>query len=127
MAGTVGKRGYVLPKAGKSQDLVDSIKKDLTVKPLVNPDYAPGPAVEYPIFTEDSDNLYLPRFYGLKRIGPAQMDFPALQESPFMESTLRLRDYQVDVVEKTLATLRDPGGGILAIATGLGKVGDSKL
>ena len=62
------KRGYSIIKDSFDDDIIDDIKKDLTVKPYVNEDYGP-PAVAYPIFLESNKKLYLPKHYAFKKLG----------------------------------------------------------
>ena len=62
------KRGYTVIKKYFTEDEINEIKKELTVKPYVNEDYGAKPK-PFPIFLESSKKLYLPKHYGFKKFG----------------------------------------------------------
>lgn len=118
----LSRKGYVIDKSAYSGRVINEIKEDLTVKPRVNPDFVSKELVPYPVYRESNTKLYLPRYYGLEKLGsPEKQSFPDLYDRPRLSTNIKLRDYQIPVVEETLSKLRDKGGGILALATGLGK------
>jgi len=119
-------KGYIVAKESVAPELLKEMRSDLTVKPNVNPDFAGAQSVEpYPIFQESSNRLYIPRFYGLQKLGtPTRgMKFPHPTSCTNLDaSTMTLRDYQVPIVEKTLDILNNGcGGGVLELYTGSGK------
>jgi len=67
---TLSQRGYAILKAG-NEDLIEDLKKELTVAPKVVPGM-PGAeegARPFPVYRENSKKLYVPRFFGLSRFG----------------------------------------------------------
>lgn len=116
-------RGYIVRKAAYNDDVIASAKKDLTVKPLVNSDFAYGKTVaEYALYDETAEYLRVPRFYGLKRFGTAEtVKLPALPLSERLATNITLRAHQEPVVRESLKALRATGGCVLALATGAGK------
>ena len=127
-------KGYFVVKDSITSELLKEIRDDLTVKPNVNPDFAGAQSVEpYPIYQESAQRLYLPRFYGLQKLGTPTLGVKFSKPTTSQESqestrdnldasTMKLRDYQVPIVEKTLDILRKgSGGGVLELYTGSGK------
>lgn len=118
----LSRKGYVIDKSAYSGRLINEIKEELTVKPRLNPDFVTKELLAYPVFRESNARLYLPRYYGVEKLGlPEKTDFPDLYDRPRLSTNIKLRDYQIPVVEETMSKLRTTGGGILALATGLGK------
>ena len=112
----------MIDKSAYPGRLINEIKEDLTVKPRLNPDFMTKEMVPYPVYRESNAKLYLPRYYGLEKLGaPGEMNFPELYDRPRLSTNITLRDYQIPVVEETMNKLTTSGGGILALATGLGK------
>ena len=63
----LGKKGYTIYKESYSLKELNQIRNDMNVKP-----YSPHSVavVEYPIYRESKTKMYLPRYYGLNKIGP---------------------------------------------------------
>ena len=114
-------RGYGVEKAGNAA-LVQRLKAELTVTPRVS-DNGP-PANAFPLFRESAKKLYLPRAFGLARLGaPATVALHAGEEAPGLVFSGSLRPEQQAPVEAFLAAARDPcvGGGIINVGCGFGK------
>lgn len=136
----ITRKGYVVHKAGLGQNtdcgrekILDEIRRELTVRPNVNPNYAVQ-VDPYPVYRESSTKMYLPRFYGCSKLGPPTRGsiYDAVVEQHHvhsrLETTLALRDYQQPIVDETLRVLRSQGcanggggGGVLELYTGSGK------
>jgi len=67
----LGKKGYTIPKSALEKPDEEFLRKDLFVKPEIQgPTYgAPTENTEFPVFREDVNTVYLPRFYGIQRYG----------------------------------------------------------
>lgn len=118
----IGKRGYVLIKKHFSADFLDNLKKQLTVKPNTNDDYG-APAEEFPVFTENKNKLYIPKFFGFNN---PQLGKPQLNRVPHGQDidakfNGKLRPHQVEPVNVALKSCQEKGGGILALPCAFGK------
>ena len=106
--------GYQIPK--DSREL--ALKKDLTIRPFsfVNPTRQP----KYPVYHEDRQHLYLPKHFGLDRLGPVPTtrDVSQTPEGNWT-FTGSLRPVQLPVVNSFL--LPEPHDGIISLHTGGGK------
>jgi superfamily II DNA or RNA helicase len=136
----LGKKGYTIPKSALEKADEEFLRKDLFVKPEIQgPTYgAPTENTEFPVFRENANKMYLPRFYGIQRYGVPHRS--EIQSGDDIDVTFSkpLRDYQtiiVDVymnyvnrkicsqeninIDKKYTT--NGSGGILDIYTGSGK------
>ena len=119
--GYLGKHGYVLVKKNYKEDILSKIKKELTVKPFVNPNYSFGDTGEFKVFCENQNKLYIPKFFGFNKFG-----IPTRIKLPFSTPTSltfngKLRDNQVEPVNACIKAFEKDGGGILPLPTGYGK------
>ena len=59
----LGNRGYSIYKISLTPEIIDFIKKELTVTPFTINSY--GEAKNYPVYMESDKKIYVPRFWGL--------------------------------------------------------------
>ena len=68
MASYIGKKGYTIVKSSFSVDEVQVFRNELNVKPNQNMNGFMN-SVQYPIYRESTHKMYLPRYYGIEKIG----------------------------------------------------------
>ena len=112
--------GYKISK--KDIPNLHHTKGILTVKPyvpsvFVKPQFVP----RYPVYIEGTDDLYVPKHYGIETFGPIKSSQRDVPKTPaeFWEFKGSLRDTQKDVVQSYLCP--EPRDGILSLQTGGGK------
>jgi hypothetical protein len=120
----IGKKGYTIPKSIIDKADAEQFLKDLNVKPMLfgpnQPDTTP-----FPVFRENTNKYYLPRFYGIQRYGmPAKIELqPGADISVDFEKPLR--DYQDNIVGIYVDYVKKAehgcSGGILEVPCGRGK------
>lgn len=115
----IGQRGYTISKSIVPIEQEEKIRNELMVKP-----YIPKSIIQtypFPIYRESKNKFYLPRFYGIDHF----MKDPPLKikkgESININFNGKLRDYQERIVNKYVDYVKDEGGGLLEIDTGMGK------
>ena len=129
----IGNKGYTIPKNVLSPEDLDFLKQDLMLKPE-NPTAIYGVGTntdcEFPVYRENENKIYLPRFYGIERYGSphkATIEPGININIPFASS---LRDYQETIVDTYMKHVSTPiasntstpgSGGILQVFTGAGK------
>jgi superfamily II DNA or RNA helicase len=118
----INNKGYISRKNIIDPILLTEIRNELTVRPNINPNFAEV-TEPYPVYFESDSNIYLPRFYGLSKLGPPKKGIKFNNVyCPNLECTMTLRDYQIPIITKTLDTLQNGcGGGLLELYTGSGK------
>ena len=129
----LGKKGYTIPKSALEKQDEEFLRKDLFVKPEVHGvNYgAPAENTAFPVFRENNNKIYLPRFYGIQRYGTPHRS--EIQSGDDINVTFdkTLRDYQNDIIDKYMNYVNRPisnqenavkaSGGILEVPCGRGK------
>jgi superfamily II DNA or RNA helicase len=124
MKSYIGKRGYVLIKKNWDQSVLNQIKKELLVQPFQCGDYG-EPDEPFPIFSENSQKIYIPKYYGLEKFG--QPDEIKLDPGENIELIFNgtLRSHQQEPISKCMEAFgthsTGRGGGILSLPCGEGK------
>jgi superfamily II DNA or RNA helicase len=116
----LGKRGYILRKKFLSNEVINNIRSDLTVKPFVNGDYG-GVEESFKIYNENENKLYLPKFYGIEKFGNPEINICPQGKDINIDFSLNLKDEQKLPAEKTIEAYNSYGGGILSLPCGFGK------
>jgi superfamily II DNA or RNA helicase len=113
----LGKKGYTIYKESYSLKELNQIRNDMNVKP-----YSPHSVavVEYPIYRESKTKMYLPRYYGLNKIGPFTNKL-SMGEEIDIEFKGELFDYQHKIIQKYIDFVGESGGGLLDVEPGKGK------
>ena len=129
----LGKKGYTVPKSILDKQDEEFLRKDLFVKPEVHGvNYgAPDENTAFPVFRENDNKIYLPRFYGIQRYGLPHRSEIQTGDDINVTFDKTLRDYQNDIIDKYMKYVDQPistqenaakaSGGILEIFTGAGK------
>ena len=113
----LGKKGYTIYKNGYPDHMLIKIRSELNVQPESNQSFE---TKEYPIYRESEQKMYLPRYYGLKTIGPFDNKLSTgLNISLKFEGTLF--DYQNNIIDKYIKHVGASGGGLLDVEPGKGK------
>lgn len=120
----LSERGYGIVKEG-NEELVDDLRSRLTVKPYVNP-RAPAAVreVEFAIYCESGQKIYIPKSYGLSHFGvPTHDRLDDGDDAPSLVFNGALRPEQEEPVACFMEATRDPlrRGGIISIGCGNGK------
>jgi superfamily II DNA or RNA helicase len=128
----LGKKGYTIPKSYLSKEDDEYLRKDLFVKPEVfGPNFG-GAQTElaFPVFRENSNKLYIPRFYGIARYGLPYKSEIQEGDDISVEFSKPLRDYQEEIISTYMNYVQNPicngslqngSGGILEVPCGRGK------
>ena len=129
----LGKKGYTIPKSALEKQDEEFLRKDLFVKPEVHgANYgAPAENTAFPVFRENNNKIYLPRFYGIQRYGPPHRS--EIQKGDDIDVTFdkSLREYQNNIIDTYMNYVSKPicnqenaakaSGGILEVPCGRGK------
>ena len=116
----IGKRGYIIRKKFLTDQEINQIKTDLTVKPFTNSDYG-APEEPFKIYLENDSKLYLPKFYGIEKFGKADQNILPKGKDIDIKFSLNLKDEQKIPAEHTIKAYYEKGGGILSLPCGFGK------
>jgi superfamily II DNA or RNA helicase len=124
MKSYIGKRGYVLIKKNWDPSILNQIKKELLIQPFQCGDYG-EPDEPFPIYSENTQKIYIPKYYGLEKFG--QPDEIKLDPGENINLAFNgtLRSHQQDPITKCMEAFgthtTGRGGGILSLPCGEGK------
>ena len=121
MSKNIGQRGYSIIKEEYSSNFLNEIRRDLTVKPFINSGYGQE-ANPFPVYCESKRKLYLPRFYGMKKIGNPETNKLFDAEEINVDFPLNLKPKQEPIVKAYIDAIKNNGGGgIISVPCGYGK------
>ena len=120
----LGPRGYTIPKQELTETQIQYLRKTLTVRPVTGGSaFGAVETVEYPIYRESSNKLYLPRFYGKSVFGEVKRMAIHPGDDIGIEFAGSLRPIQVPVVDIYVKSVGGEygGGGLLELPCAFGK------
>ena len=123
----LNQRGYVIIKKLNLPEPLEKIRKDLTVRPIVNTTYKFGAIPRFEVFLENDNKIYTPKFFGIKAHGYNEFekidDRIPNGDKIFLRFTGKLRDNQLAPVQACMDSFHDltKRGGILQLPPGYGK------
>ena len=122
----LGQKGYTIPKSELTVEQQNYIKEQLMARPYV----LDSPIIvdkTFPVYRESVSKLYVPRYYGVKLLGPPKEYKLTEGEDIHLTFGGQMRDYQAPVVNMYLEHVQSLGGcGLLELYCGWGKT-DSTL
>jgi superfamily II DNA or RNA helicase len=123
----LSKKGYVIRKDTISNEEIVILKKELRATPLQNDKYTTfnQKDTSFPIYIETKNKLYIPKIYGIKKYGLPEkklLNYIGKKWDTDIEFKGKLFPIQEEAVQALLNELKNGNsGGILSLATGLGK------
>ena len=126
----LGKKGYTIPKSVLKQEDEEYLKRELLVKPQLFGAAGAAEVNSFPVFRENTNKIYLPRFYGIHRYGMPNKSEIETGDGINVEFVKPLRDYQDKIIGVYTDYVNTPicvgaadngGGGILEVPCGRGK------
>jgi len=97
----LGKKGYTIPKNLLEKEDEEFLRKDLFVKPVIQGvNYGPSTeSTAFPVFRENTNKIYIPRFYGIERYGIPERSEIHSGDDIDLNFDKPLRDYQEKVID----------------------------
>ena len=127
IATSLSLNGYGILKSSLCTSDYEDLKKALTVKPYINPEFAqlqPESNKIFSLFTESTSKIYIPKYYGLVNYGVSKDNkLNNGVESIYLDFKGSLRPEQNPAVTAIIDACKDPSkmGGILNVFCGGGK------
>ena len=119
----LSKKGYLIPINDNNKKLINGIKKELTVKPIIPFQYSiikkQSPKIQ--VFQEYDNYLAVPKYYGLSKFGKPYKNKETAGESINIEFKGSLRDMQKEIINNILPHINNTGGGVLCLPCAAGK------
>ena len=117
--------GYSILKSSVDNDVLAKVKEELTMKPKVNFDMGVKKDNDntFTLYKETEKRLYIPRYYGFSKFGLPNVCKLTGGSDINVEFNGKLREYQLEPVNKFLEAAKNPlkMGGIISVPCGFGK------
>lgn len=115
------KEGYLIPKTNSNIEFINSIKKELTVKPYQQCAFVKDENTEFKIYQENDEYLCIPKYYGLNTIGTPSDNKEIVGLNIDFKFKGTLRPLQQEIVKEVIPYLEQKDGGILCLPCAAGK------
>jgi hypothetical protein len=120
MKSVLCRKGYILTKSLFDQSIIDNIKKELTVKPILQDTY--GKEAElFPVFIENSIKIALPKYYALNKLGKPDNIVEDEDIQIDLKFSGEMRPHQKKVLDIIIPKLMEERGGLISLPCGFGK------
>ena len=116
----LGKRGYILRKKKLTEEELENIRSELTVKPNVPTTFNDN-IKSFKVFLENKNKIYVPKFYGTTRFGKAEVNKIPEGQNINIDFVFNLREEQKKPANVAIEKYNSTGGGILHLQCGFGK------
>ena len=117
----LSRNGYVIRKKNYTTDEIKEFKDDLTMTPYSMNDFGEKNKKTYNIYLESPKKLYMPRYYGLSKLGNPDKNTINDGEEINIEFAGTLREEQKPVFNVSYKQIMDIGGAIISLKCGGGK------
>lgn len=114
----ITKAGCVLQKNKFSENEINWIKTDLTVRPHNN---FIDKKESFPVYLEDDNHLCIPKFYAKEKFSLEYIIDDKETTNINCDFLLELRDEQKNIIKNISDSYQNNGGGILSLPCGFGK------
>ena len=123
----IGNKGYSIYKISLNDNIIEFIKKELTVKPFMQSSIVQPNS--FPIYLESDKKIYVPRFWGINIFGNPKTLKIKMGKSIDLKFNGELRDYQKTVMDSYLKAIKfgskeeenSEGSALIELGCGLGK------
>ena len=117
----VSYNGFSILKSDLTEEKIETIKKALTVVPKVVEGYGNDNPEPFYLFQENKNKIYLPRFFGQKKIGNPTKNKLFKGKSINCPFNGTMREYQQKIIKSWKEHANKSGGGIISVGPGRGK------
>ena len=119
------RKGYIINKKELrrehlGEEKIKKIKQELNVKPISHPDFI-SQSFNYKVYTENGDNICIPRYYGIKNFGKNKEIYDMECEEINIKFNGELREHQKPIVKECYDKIIKYGGGVISLHCGAGK------
>jgi superfamily II DNA or RNA helicase len=124
----LGNKGYSIYKVCLNDSIIDFIKNELTVKPVIINSLVEAKPI--PVYQESDKKIYVPRYWGINMFGYPKMLKIQYGDSIYLKFNGVLRDYQLTVLNEYLKAInfgiedknnKGDGSALIELWTGAGK------
>ena len=116
------KEGYLIPKNNKNKDIIEEIKRELTVEPYQACSFVKKDINnKFSVYQENDEYLCIPKYYGINKIGPPSQNKEIKGAKIKIKFSGTLRPKQEEIVAKVVPHIKANDGGVLCLPCAAGK------
>ena len=123
----LGNKGYSINKDCLNPKIIEFIKKELSIKPIVHGAFVQS--VAFPIYMESDKKIYVPRFWGINIFGLPKSIKISCGKNIDLKFNGEMRDYQTAVMDTYLKAIKfgkqeennSEGSALIELGCGMGK------
>lgn len=117
----LSRNGYTIRKKNFTSNQIKEFKDELTMCPYSVNDFGEKNRKNFTLYLESPKKLYMPRFYGLTKLGEPERNILNDGEELNINFNGSLRKEQEPVFDISYKQIMDTGGGIISLKCGGGK------
>ena len=117
----ITKEGYIIKKTINNIDIINELKKDLTVVPHQTFKIVNIKPTKFTVYQENEKYISIPRFYGLNKIGIPNENKIEKGTSIQITFNSQLKPNQIEITNTTIKHMDTYGGGLICAGCGVGK------
>ena len=117
----LSRNGYTIRKKNFTSNQIKEFKDELTMCPYSVNDFGEKNRKNFTLYLESPKKLYMPRFYGLTKLGEPERNILNDGEELNINFNGSLRKEQEPVFDVSYKQIMDTGGGIISLKCGGGK------
>lgn len=116
------KEGYLVPKTKKNTNIIEEIKKELTVQPFQICNFVKkDDSNKFCVYQENDDYLCIPKYYGINKVGKPDMNKEIVGQTINCTFKGSLRPKQEEIVATVVPHIMKNDGGVLCLPCAAGK------
>jgi superfamily II DNA or RNA helicase len=116
------KEGYLVPKTKKYNNIIEIIKKELTVQPFQICNFVKkDDSNKFNVYQENDEYLCIPKYYGLNKIGKPDLNKEIVGQSINCTFKGNLRPKQEEIIAMVVPHIKKNDGGVLCLPCAAGK------
>ena len=119
--GSITKEGYIIKKTATNIDIINELKKELTVTPHQTFKIANVKPTKFAVYQESDKYISIPRFYGLNKFGKPKEDKIEKGKTINITFNSKLKPNQIEITDTTIKHIDSKGGGLICAGCGVGK------
>lgn len=114
--------GYLLLKSKFKENELITLRNELTVKPQLSYSIGIKPSIEeFEVYKENEKYLSIPKYYGLKTFGKAELSDETKGSKINFDFNGELRPIQKEIVDSVIKYIKINDGGGICVGCGWGK------
>ena len=117
----LSRNGYTIRKKNFTSNQIKEFKDELTMCPYSVNDFGEKNRKNFTLYLESPKKLYMPRFYGLTKLGEPERNILNDGEELNINFNGSLRKEQEPVFDVSYKQIMETGGGIISLKCGGGK------